>query len=313
MGYRLVKGAFDLVYDNARRCGSRPDGDSVWFKPSNPKALEHLGGGRPKVNGGGMVTLRLEAVDALESHYGAGHQRLDLALAARDELLHLLRFASVEYSTTDGMTVRSSTPEAAPGFILTRGIDSPRNGRVVAFAFAGRPPRPDGTEFIVPPSLVRLSANFRLALRGLQYPMYYADTLPADIRRSFDGAFAQARAHPAPLSVWKSDTSMRRNRITSRRDLEAITMWPKLFRRLWDFLGDGSPSLAGFGAWLEAEKEDRDDALWVRSMGQLVNLHDVVETKGHTLRMRFPAEDLVVVSKQPGTITTAPSPQLRAA
>jgi hypothetical protein len=34
MGYNLVKGEFSLFYNINRHVGSRPDGDSIWFKPN---------------------------------------------------------------------------------------------------------------------------------------------------------------------------------------------------------------------------------------------------------------------------------------
>ena len=39
MSYRLIEGEFHLFYRRQRHVGSRPDGDSVWFKPTKPNLL----------------------------------------------------------------------------------------------------------------------------------------------------------------------------------------------------------------------------------------------------------------------------------
>lgn len=88
MGYRVVHGEFALVYQGQRRVGSRPDGDSMWFKPAKPANLKGIGGRDAELNAGGYAQLRFEGIDALELHYGPNyHQAESPALAARDFLL----------------------------------------------------------------------------------------------------------------------------------------------------------------------------------------------------------------------------------
>ncbi len=54
-----------------------------------------------KFNLAGITTLRLEGVDALETHFFVEgdefHQRIDLALAARDVLLEQAGFGEITY------------------------------------------------------------------------------------------------------------------------------------------------------------------------------------------------------------------------
>jgi hypothetical protein len=68
MGYRVVKGEFHLFYQDAKgtRRGSEPDGDSIWFKPTQPKLLEDVGRVSARFNKGGLAQLRFEGIDALE-------------------------------------------------------------------------------------------------------------------------------------------------------------------------------------------------------------------------------------------------------
>ncbi len=39
MSYRLITGVYQLFYQGRRHVGSRPDGDSLWFKPDRPALL----------------------------------------------------------------------------------------------------------------------------------------------------------------------------------------------------------------------------------------------------------------------------------
>jgi len=87
MGDRVVRGEFALEYRGQRHGGSRPDGDSMWFKPTKKASLNGLGGRDADLNAGGYAQLRFEGIDALERHYGPNfHQAPSLGKAARDFL-----------------------------------------------------------------------------------------------------------------------------------------------------------------------------------------------------------------------------------
>ena len=68
MPYMILKGTFHIV-------GKRPDGDTIAFRPSNPdhwlkpKWLRRTRNRVPGTNADNDVNIRLEAVDALETHY----------------------------------------------------------------------------------------------------------------------------------------------------------------------------------------------------------------------------------------------------
>src|SRR4051794_40153178 len=136
MSLYLVKGQYRIV-------GSQPDGDSVHFFPDDPAAFTavHL---NAHLGGGGAAQLRLDGIDALETHYTPPahgghslHQPLELAHAAGARLLQLLGFTDV---ARDGETVTAAIPQAIPGYILTRFAD--KYGRPVALAFAGTTDEP---------------------------------------------------------------------------------------------------------------------------------------------------------------------------
>ncbi len=83
MPFLMIKGSFF-----AR--GYSPDGDSTRFAADDPGLWRHLEGRRVRPNRRGHVRLRLEGIDALETHFSARgsigdtHQPLALADAATD-------------------------------------------------------------------------------------------------------------------------------------------------------------------------------------------------------------------------------------
>jgi endonuclease YncB( thermonuclease family) len=219
MPYRVVTGRYRLSYESAagRHVGAQPDGDSIWFEPSNGKHLEDLGDGDAKLNAGGLAQLRFEAIDALELHYEGARQKLPECVSARDALLGMLGFDPCTYAppkdpSEPGTSVRASTPAAVDGFILTRGIDNKRNRRPVAFAFKGRAPARSGTEVEARPGLVRRSLNAKLMAAGHAYPMFYASSLPVDLRAVFETVLRHARRRR--LGMWKVDVSTRATRVS---------------------------------------------------------------------------------------------------
>jgi hypothetical protein len=191
MPLNIIKGHYRLQ-------GSEPDGDSVHFHPTNPDAFTslHLGA---QLSSQGATQLRLEAIDALETHYSprvAGgflqHQPLGLAHAAAAELLRLLGFTDVQ---RDGERVTSSTPEQTEGYILTRFAD--KYGRAVSFAYASPSDHDDLDSVFVDAQLLQQSVNFQLVAAGLVYPTYYSKLFP-DLRDALTGAAGK----PAP-TTWR--------------------------------------------------------------------------------------------------------------
>src|SRR3954449_11450931 len=131
MPMTLVKGDYRIV-------GASPDGDSVRFYPQDP-GVWAAAGIVVRTNSTGGVQLRLDAIDALETHYTPPHatspwrQPADLGDGAASALLDLLGFRNVVRDERGYVT--SATPEQTPGYILTRFAD--KYGRAVATAFPG--------------------------------------------------------------------------------------------------------------------------------------------------------------------------------
>ena len=63
--------AMFLIAGSFRITGAQPDGDSIRFTPDDPAKWDLITGpNRVKRNASGAAQLRLDAIDALETHYG---------------------------------------------------------------------------------------------------------------------------------------------------------------------------------------------------------------------------------------------------
>ena len=136
MAYTLIRGQFVIRYANNPNQGPEPDGDTVKFEADNldlVRGLPKPSGRPPNINSRGGVNVRLEAIDALETHFEQKHQEKVGAYKARDELLHLLGFTNVQFFPGNPDRVKSASHDSLPGFVLSNGIDV--NGRVIGFVY----------------------------------------------------------------------------------------------------------------------------------------------------------------------------------
>jgi len=292
MPYLLIEGNYRIV-------GGAPDGDSIKFYPSKVARwdeLEALGKThRIRKNKDGGVQQRLDAIDALETHYtpsvgGATveHQPLKFAHAARDELLKFLGFTQVQQDANE--KVISSQPAQVPGYIISKFVDT--YGRAVSFVYKGKPPERDGSTVFVNAAMLKQSANYHLLAQGLAYPTYYSG-LYFELRGELTKAVAAARKGKGLWPVDKTTKGFEVKKATSLT--EDVVIVPKLFRRLSDYLelNQGSLSLAGLDSYLRA----RNDEVVVLDKGQKTGLHFLVEVKGRQVRMKEPPENLMFLEK----------------
>ncbi|HEX2180868.1 MAG TPA: hypothetical protein VHH10_01185 [Rubrobacteraceae bacterium] len=268
MPFTLIKGSF-------KPGAGTPDGDSVRFLADDVDLWERLEGEPVELGTGDetrdTVQLRFEGIDAIEKDATE-----PLATEARDSMFDLIGFDE------------ASEPEPR-GFVLARMTDD-RSGRPIAFAFAGETERPDGSEVFLRGPMLRESVNFRQMQASFAYPLYY-NTLFADLRNEFNQALASAKNNG--VGYWPHDKTTVGVTVTSHGDLATIPpIWPKLWRRLDEFLRDES-SLAGFKAFLE----ERDERVDILSLMDERGLQDLVEVQGDTVRMIEPPENLRVVGE----------------
>jgi endonuclease YncB( thermonuclease family) len=273
-----------------RVLNTEPDGDSIRFYADEAAAWERVPGPNlVRTNAGGGAQLRLDGIDALETHYsprGGGplHQPIDLAHQARDELVRWLGFRGVQRA---GEVVTAATPEQLPGYLLTPGADI--YGRCVALAGRGDAPAASGAQAMVRVADLRRTANHRLIAAGLAYPTFYLKLFP-DLRAELAKQALQAR--DAEKGIWAADRSQKGVDVKSLATLtdDAVVL-PKLFRRIVDYLAlnDGDISLAGLPAYLA----QREDPVFVLSTGHYTGFDFVVEVRGQVVRLTTEPEDLV--------------------
>ncbi|MFD7628082.1 nuclease [Streptomyces sp. NPDC059851] len=295
MSMLLIRGTFKVSG------GARPDGDTLPFIPDDVAEWRLVPGCTRILPGAdGRAPVRLEGVDALETHYGVGeqeqHQPLEFAHRAADELLGWLGFTHVQRHDDETVT---TVPEQVPGYILTRGTDA--HGRCVALVGRRVPPAYSGYWIDVSEKQLKKTANYHLVASGLAYPTFYTG-LPGFMRGVFSDAAQAARAATTPegRGLWAADVTLTGAKITGMSSLTArngAVILPKLFRRLKDYLdlNPEDPSLACFPAFLAGAA---DTYRIPQRPKQLTGLQHIVEiSNGHTVRMTHHAEEIVFDEK----------------
>jgi len=249
MPFTLIKGTFQVV-------SYSPDGDSIRFHPGDPNLIRGLlNGDRAKLNMRGDVQLRIEAIDTLETHFtppsGGSpslHQPVDLARAATDALLEFVGIADVAWDQQRRNVV--SAADGTPGYILARSVE--RNGRPVAFVYAGDADEADGADVFLDSARLRASYNYTATSSGLAYATFYKG-LFSDLRDELASAASAARA--AGKGVYAEDGSQVGFNATNLGVItDEVPIMPKLFRRLSDYMVS-SGSAVGFTSTLEAARE----------------------------------------------------------
>ncbi len=292
--YTLIKGSFPIV-------GTEPDGDTIRFAPDTPAIVETLGppGQKPKFSQGGtQISVRFEAIDALETHFSGTRQQVRLGDLATARMLAILGFASVD---TSGTKVDAATPPSIRGYVAANSLDS--YGRMIAFVFGGEVADADGSDFFLDVPKLAESVNVHLLAEGVVYPAFYT-TLPVDLK---DHLAAQTRVvRERAVGVWPEDAPSveRAADLPNLAAAEALVMWPKLFRRLATYFKAGNAGLGGFDAWLRQDQKNRDDFLQLPN-GEFGNMHDLVAVTGNSMRLKFRPEDVVVL---PDTFVPGPVP-----
>jgi hypothetical protein len=285
MPFIAIPGQYHVV-------GYSPDGDSVKFEANNNAVWKKVKG-TVKQNAKGHVQLRVEAIDALETHYipkvkGSHtlHQPLTFAQAARDSLLAELGIKNVVWGPK-GREV-SSADDVVKGYILTREVDSNLNGRPVSFLFTGKCPWPSGKEVFFKRDLIRKSLNYRMFELGMAYPTFY-QTMFWDFRAELTNAVKAARR--AKRGLWgrggDKTEGFTFSGLTSITDQYPI--FPKLFRRLTEHLAAGG-KISTFGTFLAKKK----DGLLILPQAHHTDAMDfVVKVSGSRVSMTVLPENLV--------------------
>lgn len=241
MPFTLIKGSFRVV-------GMSPDGDSIRFAADNRDLINNLPGSPPDPNPRPTAQLRLEGIDALETHYAARHQPTQWAHAARDRLLDFVGIRNVVWDANQTTVV--SADDGTRGWILSR--QKEKYGRPVAFLFAGETAEQDGSQIMLQTDLLKQSFNHAAMAEGLAYPTYY-EGLFSDLRNELTSVATAARSNG--LGLWPVDRSTAGFDATSLAVIiDDVAILPKLFRRLSDYMATAGTAI-GFREALALSQE----------------------------------------------------------
>ncbi len=278
MSFILIKGTFHIK-------GYCPDGDSIRFQACDRDNWSKLFGPPVDLNAYGHAQLRMEAIDAPETHYNGYHQPLHLARPAARSLLSSLGIDEVVW---DGFYSKVLYAEdGCEGYILARSTE--RNRRPVAFVFAGETEEKDGSEVLLECDLLKESLNYRLMDRGLVYPAYY-NSLFSDLRIELTKAAKKAKMEGK--GIWPSDKTNTGFTVSMDDLTEQFTIFPKLFRRIIEHTSAGG-KIEGFKKFLAANC----DPLVKIPLVNFTRLDAVVEIEGDHVRLAEAPEDLIFLDK----------------
>lgn len=294
MRYITIAGEFHIHYPDTPRTGPQPDGDTISFKADNRSLIEALprfGDLAPEINRRGVIGVRFEAIDALETHFRGSHQESELAYRARDFMLEYMGFRDVVFFDDMPDVVRSVSNNPRRGYILANGIDG--NGRVIAFAYPDRPTQADGTRTFVDPGLMRSSANLAILNAGLAYAAIYT-SLPLDLANDVRAVTGEIRSRRLGIFGRESLDTERSAHIDGLDVLETMVIWPKLYRRLVSFFSAGHSDLAELDRWLREDPINRDDRMMLPD-GEFGNMHDLIVVENGALRMNYNPEDVTIL------------------
>lgn len=247
MKYTLIKGTYHVV-------GQSPDADSIKFKAAKDENWQKIDTEfrdvfeRKFAEENGLVTLRLEGVDAVETHYSPPpmqppadlkdkkstaleaprpddvKQPSDLGRVSTHAFLELLGVTEAQWRATGrgayiteakvtigkkSVVVKEKLQDNIPGYIVTG--DMEKNGRPVAWIFPGKISGADGAEITATKlaTLAKKSANYQLLRMGMVYPFFFM-TLPGRLRQLLSEGVeaAQAAAKKATKTAKDAPTNI---------------------------------------------------------------------------------------------------------
>jgi endonuclease YncB( thermonuclease family) len=279
---RVIKGRYHVK-------GFKPDGDSVRFVADKPALFNGLYRGHKNTSTNGDFQLRLEGIDAPETHYAnEGQPHGDIS---RDRLLSLLGFTDLQF---DRQKIIAASQESLRGTILTKGFDL--HGRPISYALLGDQPQlEEGRDIRVQSELLAQTLNAQLLAEGFAYPLFYT-SMPDPHRQMLRQRAAQARERK--VGIWGADSS-RTFQLVDRASvcLPAGTLiYPKFFRRCLDYLLQVQS--AGFTGdlttWLLANELKNDLVVLDR---QELPLSRLFEHKSQTVTCQTDLLDMLFIEK----------------
>lgn len=276
--YKIIAGTFHVK-------GFSPDGDSIRFQAKDPSHWDFFTWGEGANKEAKRKQLRVESIDALETHYDGYHQPRTFALAALESLLEMVGIKDVVYSL--GLTQIVDADDGKAGFIASSSID--RFGRPVSYLFPKSAKLTDGAIVDSANLPIDDSVNFQLARQGLVYPTFYKGTdrvLAEKIRA------VVTRARKTKRGIWSIDRTPGFFLYDIRTLQEDILLLPKLFRRLVSFF-NGYSDFNQLGDYLAKQKDGLE--LWDGTRKK--SLAELMKISGRRIQLKTPVEDIFFKAK----------------
>ncbi|MBD2180695.1 thermonuclease family protein [Planktothrix sp. FACHB-1355] len=285
--YRPILGNFVII-------GKQPDGDSIRFVADNPNLYQYLHRAyriKPsRVDG--SVQLRLEGIDAPETHYGKAAQ--PLGKEARDRFLDWIGFKNIEYKKNE---VLNSEPNTVPGAILTKAADA--NGRPISYVILQTDGLEDQKWVMVDDELLEKTANYHMISTGYAYYTVYTST-PFTHRQLLRRVAETAREKK--LGIWKKDTTSEFI-LDDAEDIgpKGQLILPKLFRRCTDYLKAVEDGFRGnLEDWLidtsKMLSRNENDRLVLKDSTE-VRLSEILEQRNSKIVFQADLLDITFVEK----------------
>lgn len=259
--YKVMKGRFHVK-------GYSPDGDSIRFEADNRDHWDFLTWKTTRDKNRVKKQLRIEAIDALETHYNNLRQPNAFAIAALERMLELIGITDIGYNLL--VTKITSANDDVPGFIATSIADV--FGRPVSYIFPSNVDLEDGAEMPASQLPLKQSINYILLKEGIVYPTFYTTTEPIVVDTFFQRVRYSRRSR---RGIWAIDRSMGFSLWNTQTIQEDVVIFPKLFRRFASFFNHRS-DLNTFMDFLK----DNPDPIQLRN-GTITNLRELMFKDGN--------------------------------
>ncbi len=219
--YKIIKGKFHVK-------GYSPDGDSIRFEADDRRHWDFLKWAKKSSHLRVKKQLRIEAIDALETHYENTRQPNVFAIAALERMLEVIGITDVKYNLL--VTKITSANDRIPGFIATANVDI--FGRPISYVFPQGTDLVDGAEMTADLLPIKKSINYILIKEGIVYPTFYTTTEPRVVDLL---TYTIKYSRRSRRGLWAIDRTMGFTLRNVKTIQEDVVILPKLFRRFVSF------------------------------------------------------------------------------
>ncbi|MFT5469776.1 MAG: endonuclease YncB(thermonuclease family) [Verrucomicrobiales bacterium] len=274
-----------VIHGRFRVKGYSPDGDSIRFEADNHTNWSWPGfkwksdyGKKRK-----RKQIRIEAIDALETHYIGFSQPGAFSVAAMESLLEMLGIKNYVFNLAVNRI--DEADDLTHGAIVTAGVDI--FDRPICFVFPDGVEMEDGAEIEMSELPWKKSLNYRLLERGLVFPTFY-NSLDEGILDEFRKATRRMLANSKGL--WAVDRTRGFDLWDVKTVQERVVIMPKFFRRLIRFF----EARTTFEELPDYLKQTREKVIDLKT-GKTDRFTKLIEVEGRRIGLTVNPEDLQLI------------------